>query len=575
MSYIGIDLGTTNSLCSLFEDGNPILIPNSHGRVLTPSVVGVTEDNHILVGEAAQELKINKPEMASWCFKRNMGTTKKVKLGEYEFSAPELSSLVLISLKEDAEKYLEKPVRDAVITVPAYFNEHQRKATILAGEMAGLNVLRVINEPTAAALSYGFQDKDAEKNILVFDLGGGTFDVTVMEVFSGALEICATAGESFLGGEDFTERLVSVVLREMNLNIETVERQSPKLIARLLNECEQAKKNINGREEVSIRLPDKDGNLTLESFVLTKERLAVETEDLMKRLRIPLMKVLGDSQLTPEEIDDVILVGGSTRMDLIKDFVTQYFKKEPLCEINPDQVVALGAAIQTALIRDDKAVEDLVMTDVCPFTLGTEVVKTYNGREHFGYFLPIIHRNTTIPVSKEEVLSTLRDNQTSMSIEIYQGEARKVKDNILLGELQVKGIPRGKAGMEVHVRYSYDLNGILEVEAFVPGANKYFQTVVTNNAKSMSKKEIKQAVSNIQKLKFYPRDDKENQRLLLYAERIVGEIDKFRREVLESAIDRYEYGLSSGDKDIFLECRTSLLMTLSELGAPYQSGDLP
>jgi molecular chaperone HscC len=573
MAFIGIDLGTTNSLCAIFEDGLPLLIPNSHGNLLTPSVVGSTKDDQILVGEAALELRINKPERAAWCFKRNMGTTQKTKLGSFEFSAPELSSLVLSSLKEDAEKYLDAPVKDAVITVPAYFNEHQRKATILAGEMAGLNVLRVINEPTAAALSYGFQDKDAEKNLLVFDLGGGTFDVTAMEVFEGTLEIKATAGESFLGGEDFTERLVSLVLKEMNLNIEVVERKYPKLGSRLLNECEQAKKLINGREEVNIRLPDKDGNLTTKNFCLTKEILVDSTKDLMTRLRAPIVKVLGDSQLSPEDIDDIILVGGSTRMDLIKDFVTKYFKKEPLCKFNPDQVVALGAAIQTALIRDDKAVEDIVMTDVCPFTLGTEIVKTYNGKEQYGYFLPIIHRNTTIPVSKEEVLSTLRDFQTSMSIEIYQGEARKVKDNILLGVLDVKGIPRQKAGAEVHVRYSYDLNGILEVEAYVPDSHKRFQTIITNSNQNMSKKEIKEAVKNLQKVKFYPRDNKENQKLLLYAERIVGEIDKFRRETLEYAIDHYESGFSSGDKEAFESCRQDLLMTLSELGVPYQPGE--
>ncbi|MEZ6057214.1 MAG: molecular chaperone HscC [Planctomycetaceae bacterium] len=568
---VGIDLGTTNSLCALFEGGEPRLIPNAHGEVLTPSVVGMLDDGSLLVGSPAKELRVTRPERCASAFKRWMGTPRKVKVGDKEFTAPELSSLVLKSLKEDAEAYLKGPVDEAVITVPAYFNDNQRKATKLAAELAGLKARRIINEPTAAALTYGFHERNADKKLMVIDLGGGTFDVTLMEIFEGTLEIISTAGESFLGGEDFTDRLLATVLKTMNMELETAELKLPLLVSRLREECERAKRAFHLGEDAVVRIPDEMGLLHEGSKTakVSRETFAKVVKKLIERLKGPVGKVLRDGRCEPTEIDDVILVGGATRMPVLKDFVRDFLKAEPLCTHNPDEVVGLGAAIQAALITDDAAVEDIVMTDVCPYTLGVETAKEFGNQIADGYYVPIIHRNTTIPVTKEEVFSTMTANQTQVKLNVYQGEARKVKDNLKIGEMEVNGIPPGPAGQLVHVRFTYDINGILEVEAFVPGTGKKYQTVITQHAQDLTEREVKEAVARMQKLKFYPRDDVRNQRLVLFCERIVGEVSPFHRQSLEEAIDSFERAMSSGDVELFEMTRGGLLLILSQLGFQY------
>ncbi|MDA1212458.1 MAG: Hsp70 family protein, partial [Planctomycetota bacterium] len=350
--FIGIDLGTTNSLCAIFEDGQPKLIPNAIGQLLTPSVIGVTAADEILVGAAAKELAVVQPDRCMAAFKRLMGTNRRVQIGGREFSAPELSSLVLKSLKQDAEAYLGKAVRDAVITVPAYFNDNQRKATRLAGELAGLNVRRIINEPTAAALKYGFHDRQAEKYFIVIDLGGGTFDVTAMEVFEGTLEIISTAGESFLGGEDFTNRLTAWALESQKLNLETAEMRHPQLVARLRSECEAAKRRLAVESEATIRMPDLNGDIGDDPEILrvTQKQFDTLIDPLVKRLARPIAKAVRDSRRETGEFQNVILVGGATRMNAVRNYVKTFFGVEPLCTYDPDYVVALGAAVQAALI---------------------------------------------------------------------------------------------------------------------------------------------------------------------------------------------------------------------------------
>ena len=569
---VGIDLGTTNSLCAVFEDDRPRLIPNVHGEVLTPSVVGMLEDDQILVGAPAQELRVTQPQRCAWCFKRFMGTDRDVQLGSRSFSPAELSSLVLKSLKQDAEAKFGEPVTEAVITVPAYFNDHQRKATRLAGELAGLNVRRIVNEPTAAALTYGFHDRQAEKTFLVIDLGGGTFDVTVMEIFEGTLEIISTAGESFLGGEDFTDRMVAWVLQQEGLQLEVMELQQPLRVSRLRQACERAKRSLTTQPQGEIQLPDEHGRRIEngKTVTITREQFATLTGNLMARVVKPTERALRDANRGAADCSDVILVGGATRMPVVRSFVEEYFQVEPLCTIDPDEVVALGAAVQAALIEDNAAVDDMVMTDVCPFTLGVNIVKEFGSQIVGGYYLPVIHRNTTIPVSKEEVVATVYDNTTNMNISIYQGESRKTKDNLLLGELAVSGIPPGPKGQPVHIRFSYDLNGILDVEAFVPSSGKKFKTVLTHHVKGLTKKEIDQAIRKLQKLKFYPRDEVCNQRLVLFGERVVGEVSPFQRDALEEAVDQFETAMSSGDPGFFRQARESLLITLSHLGFEYQ-----
>ena len=571
---IGIDLGTTNSLCAVFENGAPKLIPNVHGKFLTPSVVGITDDGQVTIGETAKELRVTKPDQCVSCFKRWMGTDRKIELGNKTFNATELSSLVLHSLKSDAESHLNQNITDAVITVPAYFNENQRLATKQAGEMIGLKVRRIINEPTAAALTYGFHDRQAEKHLMVIDLGGGTFDVTLMEIFEGTLEIISTAGESQLGGEDFTDRLVSKVFQQEKLQLETAEMKYPLRTARLRQECEMAKRELATNEKVKIRVPDNDGKYDdSKSLSLTRESFAKICGKLVERLKAPISKTLRDGERNPDEIDDIILVGGSTRMVLLNQLVKEYFGRDPQMEFNPDEVVALGAAVQAALIADDRAVEDMVMTDVCPYTLGVEVVKQFGHQIVDGFFQPVINRNTTIPVSKEEVFSTVSPNQTEVRLRVFQGEGRKVKDNLELGELEISGIPPGPAGQPVNVRFTYDINGLLEVEAIIPESGQRFKVLLTNHCSSMSEAEVQRAVSNLQKIKFYPRDDLRNQRLVLFCERMVGEVSPVHRQQLETAIDQFENGMAAGDVTLFEATRSQLLQTLSLLDIEYSDED--
>jgi molecular chaperone HscC len=568
---VGIDLGTTHSLCAIFQNGKPRLIPNSHGEVLTPSVVGVLEDSRIVVGAAARELRVTQPGRCAWCFKRGMGTDGKIKFAHLQLSPIELSSLVLRSLRDDAQAFLGEEVTDAVITVPAYFNDLQRKATKIAGEMAGLNVRRIVNEPTAAALAYGFYDRDAMKKLIVIDLGGGTFDVTAIEVFEGALEIIASSGEGRLGGEDFTDRLVAWALEQEKVSFELAELKQPLRVARLRHECELAKRKLAKEDASVIRLPNTAGEFPPNGPTLKIDRLSFATlvAPIVQRLTRPIHKVLRDSENEAVDFDEAILVGGATRMTVLKEYVSKMFEREPLCSINPDEVVALGAAVQAALLAEHVDVGDMVMTDVCPFTLGVAIAKEF-GREVIpGYFLPIIDRNTAIPVSKEEVVSTVSPNQTQILVKVYQGDARKVEDNLFLGELSIVGLPPGPAGLPVRLRFTYDLNGILEVEAFVEATGKSYQTVLAHHAKDLTPKEIDQAVRKMQDIKFYPRDLMENRRLVLYAERVVGELAGDDRKQLSFSVDFFEDSMSSGDRERFDVARSSLLEVLRDLGYPY------
>lgn len=577
---LGIDLGTTNSLCALFEPNGPRLVANSLGEVLTPSVVGILDDGQVIVGDAAKELRVTQPERCASCFKRLMGSDEKVTLAGQSFTAPELSSLVLKSLKEDALRELKVDEADldsidAVITVPAYFNDHQRKATRLAGKLAGLNVRRILNEPTAAALTYGFHDRDAEKVLLVLDLGGGTFDVTLMEVFEGTLEILSTAGESFLGGEDFTNRLVATFLKQQGMQLETAELQKPLLVARLREQCETAKRELTDSEVARIVLPGEDGQITEQSKTLRVDAatFAKAMKPLLERIAGPTAKAIRDAEYSVDQIDDVILVGGATRMPVLREYVQDYLKKIPLTEHDPDQVVALGAAIQSALIANDRAVDDMVMTDVCPFTLGVDSARELGSQIKSGYFVPIIHRNTTIPVSHEQTFSTLYANQSQVDITVYQGEHRKVENNTKLGELIVKDIPPGPAGKQISIRFTYDLSGILEVEAYLTDGGKKFRSVMTQHTSDMSPEQIEEATERLQKLKYYPREDMNNQRLLRYGERVVGEVGPYQRQELEEALDSFEVAMASTDREMVEGARATLQQVLSLLGFQAPASD--
>jgi len=518
MTIIGIDLGTTNSLCAVFHENSPQLVPNVHGSFLTPSVVAKLDDGQVIMGESAKELRVTRPEICASRFKRLMGTQESITLGGQKFSAPELSSIVLRSLKSDAERFYGTPIRRAVITVPAYFNDHQRKATRFAGELADLEVVRIINEPTAAALTYGFHDRDSQKKFMVIDLGGGTFDVTIMDVFERMLEIVSTSGESMLGGEDFTDRMVSKVLSQFGHVFEVVELKHPLQLSRLRQLCEAAKIAFFSADMAELVLPDELGNLDSSRPIVEVHRaeFAAWMNPLLERLLGPIQRAMRDAGLVNSRLDDVILVGGATRMICLQDFVAEHLKCTPQAKYNPDEVVALGAAVQAALISEDRAVEDMVMTDVCPHTLGIEISKSMADQLMDGFFEPIIHRNTTIPVSRQKAFQTLEINQRSVNVKVYQGENRKSQDNVFLGEMVVDGIPPGPAGSKFDVRFTYDTNGILEVEAIIPSTGKSFRKVIENPGVNLSKQEIMEAVRKMQAVKFYPRDQLENQLLLRF-----------------------------------------------------------
>jgi len=546
---IGIDLGTTFSAMAYMAGPEAQLIPNALGDVLTPSVVGVEPDGKFVIGRAAKELQVIQPDRCVSVFKRYMGTDWKIELGGHTLTPEKLSSLVLRSLKEDAEAHLGEPVDSAVITVPAYFNEHQRKATIRAGEIAGLKVQRILNEPTAAAIAYGWHAADEERIIVVLDLGGGTFDVSVVEQFDGMLEVRASSGETFLGGEDFTNTLIARVLEQHGMNFEQTELRRPKQMSRLRQECEQAKRRLSRQDEVTIRLPDHEGDLSENSptSTVTRQQFTRWTEYVLNRIEMPIRRALGDAKVKLGDIDELILVGGATRMPSVIERAAELFGRPPTCRLNPDEVVAMGAAVQAGLFARDASVEDLVVTDVSPFTLGIAISRDLAGERQDGYFLPIISRNTPIPTSRVERVGTTRANQTSVTVRVYQGEGRKTEDNLYLGEFDVAGIPRGPAGQDVDIRFTYDLNGVLEVEATIVATKKQVSHVITHHAKGLTPAAVQRAVAEMAALKTHPREQSVNRFMIRRAERLYQELPLDERRRLDALITGFEEALELRD----------------------------
>lgn len=459
MAKIGIDLGTSNSLVAHWTEQGPVIIPNSLGKHLTPSVVSIDDNHEILIGQIAKERMITHPDLTAATFKRFMGTDKKYQLGSYTFTPEDLSSFVLKSLKADAEAALDEEIEEAVISVPAYFNDAQRKATLRAAALAGLHVERLISEPTAAAMSYGLHQQDADTRFLVFDLGGGTFDVSVLEFFEGVMQVQSIAGDNYLGGEDFTGLLLTYFTENQGIEFSSL---SGKAQSALLKQAELCKLSLAEANTGEMVFHEGEQTYRLSIDRNQYEKLASQ---LLLRLRTPIERALRDASLMPKDMDAVILIGGATRMPVIKSIVGKMFGRLPYSQINPDEAIALGAAIQVAMKERNVGLQEMILTDVCPFTLGISTSKrmdndTYEG----GYFSPIIERNTPIPVSRVERYTTIRDNQSAIEISVYQGESRKVANNVKLGELEI-AIPRAKAGQEdVDVRYTYDINGVLEVE---------------------------------------------------------------------------------------------------------------
>ena len=543
MTILGIDLGTTNSACAIWRNGKVEMIPNRFGDLLTPSVVGLDDDGELLVGKFAKQRLMSHPNLCAAVFKRYMGADTSLHLGKKRFSAPELSALVLKSLKQDAETFLGEPVIEAVISVPAYFNDVQRKATRLAGELAGLKVERLINEPTAAAMAYGLHEKPEGSRFMVVDLGGGTFDVSIMEYFSGVLEVHASAGDNFLGGEDFLEALVQWFLQSSGINRDKLDAQQ---IQQLYSALEQAKRKLSSSEEVTLEnvLPQQK-----EALTLSRDEFNRQSHSLLSRIQLPIERALNDADLSPTDLDDVVLVGGATRMQVFRSMIARMFRRMPAANIDPDLVVAMGAAIQAGLKAKDAALDDIVLTDVCPYTLGTGVHNENDPTGRQGtLFLPIIERNSVVPVSIVKTLYTIRDDQNRILVDVYQGESRLTRNNIKLGEMEVK-VPKNKAGHEsVDVRFSYDMNGLLEVDVRVNSTQENHNLLIHNNPTHLSEAEIAKTREKLAALKFHPRDDEVNRALLHRAERMYESSLGEKREHLASLVQHFESILEAQDQ---------------------------
>lgn len=489
---VGIDLGTSTSEIAILQDGKAFVIPNHKGEIITPSAVLIEENGDRVIGTDAMDQIILKPESTVIEVKRLMGSKDKILLSGTEFSPIDISSFILKYLKECAEKYLNEEVSRAVITVPAYFTNEQRKATVEAGKLAGFIVERIINEPTAAALAYGIDHMQENSTVLVYDLGGGTLDVTVLEMFEGILEVKASSGNNKLGGKDFDQLIIDELLGYIKAKYGIDLSKDLRAMARLKKESEKCKIALSFDSSYEVVLPfisESNGEPINLNYELTRDKFQSLILDLVESTRIPIEKALKDAELKPQDIEIILLVGGSTRIPLVKKFLTDIFLKEPESLVDPDLSVVMGAAIQSGILNKDFSAEtDILITDVCPYTLGIETLDFINGIPINDIYDKIIDRNTTIPVACDKIYGTTFDNQDKVDIKIYQGDNRMASKNNLLGNFILSNIPPAPAGYEnIKVKFMYDVNGILKVEATVVSTNKSARISIETTGALMEK----------------------------------------------------------------------------------------
>ena len=557
---IGIDLGTTNSCVAVLEAGAPKVIPNPEGGRTTPSVVSFKKGEKI-VGDSAKRQAITNPDTIS-SIKRLMGTSKKVELAGKKYTPEEVSAMILSYMKDYAEDYLGEKVTEAVITVPAYFNDAQRQATKNAGKIAGLDVKRIINEPTAAALAYGLE-KEEGQTILVYDLGGGTFDVSILELGDGVFEVKSTNGNNKLGGDDFDKKIIDYIVKEFKKENDIDLEDDKMAMQRLKEVAEKAKKDLSGMKETQISAPfiakDEDGEPVHLDMTLTRAKFEDLIRDLVESTIDPVKKALKDAKMTKKDIDKVILVGGSTRIPMVYDLIKEELGQEPSREVNPDEVVACGAAIQGGVIAGD--VQDIVLLDVTPLSLGVETLG--------GVMTVLIPRNTTIPTSKKEVFSTAADNQPAVDIKVLQGERPMAADNKVLGNFQLTNIPAAPRGVpQIEVKFDIDTNGIVNVTAKDLGTNKE-QSITISNSSNLSDEEVekmrKEAEANKEadekkKEEVEVRNDAES--LVFQTEKTIKDlgdkIDDDEKEEVEDEIKELKEALEKDDIDEIKEKKESL-----------------
>ena len=545
---IGIDLGTTNSVVAVMEGGKPTVIANAEGSRTTPSIVGFSKSGERLVGQLAKRQAILNPDRTVISIKRHMGEDFKKNIDGKDYTPQEISAMILRKLADDASNYLGEKVTSAVITVPAYFNDAQRQATKDAGKIAGLDVLRIVNEPTAAALAYGLEKEKTEK-VLVFDLGGGTFDVSILEIGDGVHEVLSTSGDTHLGGDDFDQKVMDWLAEEFK-KAEGIDLKADKqAMQRLKEAAEKAKCELSSVVETNINLPfitaDANGPKHLD-MTLSRAKFEELSHDLLERCKKPVEQAIKDAGISKNEIDEVVLVGGSTRIPAVQALVKEYTGKEPNQSVNPDEVVAVGAAVQAGVLAGE--VKDIVLLDVTPLTLGIETLG--------GVMTPLVQRNTTIPVSKSQVFSTADDNQTAVDIHVLQGERPMAKDNKSLGMFRLDGIPPAMKGMpQIEVTFDIDANGIVNVTAKDKATNKEQKITITNSS-NLSESDIDKMVKEAEANATEDKKKKEEAETKNNAESMISAADRIVKD--------FEGKISDSDKTKLEEQKTALRKALDE-----------